>query len=70
MNKSEFGLLLLVLLWIGWNIDKCASLLTANLRHIECLHEDFDVVNDAHERIAHAQEMKMDDEISAHMKKS
>jgi hypothetical protein len=75
MDNLEFGLLLygvliLVLVWIGWNVRRCVVLLIANLREIECLHEDFNVVHDAHERIAHAQEIKMDAEISAHMKDS
>jgi hypothetical protein len=73
MDNLQFGLLLygiliLVLVWIGWNVRRCVVLLIANLREVECLHEDFNVVNSAHERTANAEEIEMDEEISAHMK--
>jgi len=59
----------IILLLIAWGIWKIAPILTAILRHVECLHEDFDIVHDAHERIAHAEEMQMDEDISNRMKR-
>jgi hypothetical protein len=58
-----------ILVVIALGIWKIAPTLTAILRHIECLHEDFDIVHDAHERIAHAQQVRMDADLSREMQK-
>lgn len=50
------GVLLLLLVWGVWRLR---PILVAILRELECLHQDYDLVTEAHERAA----SKVDQEV-------
>lgn len=64
---NEFSGLFLVV--IVWAVVSCRSILSEVRNQLDCLHEDFDTVNSAHERGVWKRENKMNEDIAAHMKK-
>ena len=59
----------LFLLLIALSVSSCAKYLLAIRSDIECLHEDFDKIHSAHDRIAWEREVKADEHIAQLMSK-
>ncbi|MFT4112188.1 hypothetical protein [Silvibacterium sp.] len=58
---NEASGILLILIW--FSIQSCSAALAAIKKQIECLHNDFNVVNHAHEREDWEFRQKMDREV-------
>ena len=73
LNKCS-GLLLLIIAAGVWSCRRWLQKMHKNLEKmhadLDCLHDDYDIVTEAHARSKHEFQVRMDNEISAHMNKS